>query len=113
VVGAIIALGTCLDLTDINHTDMLANAYDEFAARARRRKRALPENKGKRRTLDCAVINYLVNSKAKATGTVFQTVRSPFLEGEPVFPGSGIRRESHIQIAVRDRSCILGVFRPT
>jgi hypothetical protein len=41
-----------------------------------------------------------------------QTVRCPFLEGKRAFPGSGIFRESHVQLAVRDKSCILGVFRP-
>jgi hypothetical protein len=40
-------------------------------------------------------------------------VRCPFLEGEPAFPGSGISGESHVPIAVRDPTCILGVFRPT
>jgi hypothetical protein len=39
-------------------------------------------------------------------------VRGGFLEGEPVFPGSGILRESHIQISVRNPTCVLGVFRP-
>ena len=42
----------------------------------------------------------------------FQTVRAAFEEGEPAFAGSMIRRETHIQIAVRDPRCILGVFRP-
>ena len=42
----------------------------------------------------------------------FQTVRCPFLEGTRAFPGSRILRESHVQIAFRDRSCILGIFRP-
>jgi hypothetical protein len=113
VVGAIIQLGLCLDLTDIKYTDMLARAYVELATRTRRRKKALPENRGKRRDLDCAVINYLVQEAARTSGTRFQTVRAAFLEGDPVFPGSAILRETHIQIAVRDASCIVGVFRPT
>ena|SRR5829696_3097742 len=113
VIGAIINLGTCLDLTDIKYTAMLTAAYERLAATHRRKKKPLPENRGKRRFLDCAVINYLVASEAKSSGLRFQTVRSPFLEGEPVYPGSAILRESHVQLAVRDPSCILGVFRPT
>jgi len=51
-------------------------------------------------------------SGLKADGLSYQTVRGWFTEGGPAFPGSGIERESHIQIAVRDPSCIIGVFRP-
>jgi hypothetical protein len=39
-------------------------------------------------------------------------VRCGFSEGDPVYAGSGIFRETHIQIAVRSPACILGVFRP-
>ena len=113
VVGAIINLGECLDLTDVKTTDALAEAFRAFARDYRRRRRALPENRGKRRDLDCAVINYLCKKVRQKTGIPIQTVRAAFLEGDPAFPGSAILRETHIQIAVRDPSCILGVFRPT
>jgi hypothetical protein len=113
VVGAIISLGECLDLTDVENTDALAAAYHAFASDYRRRRKQLPENRGKRRDLDCAVINYLCKKFRRKTGSPIQTVRAAFLEGEPVFPGSAILRETHIQIAVRDPACILGVFRPT
>jgi hypothetical protein len=63
------------------------------------------------RALDCLVINELV-ARGNEFGNPFQTVRSPFLEGETAFPGSAILKESHIQISVLDSSCILGVFRP-
>jgi hypothetical protein len=46
-------------------------------------------------------------------GDRFDTVRCGFTEGARAFPGSGIFRKSHIQIAVRNPACILGVFRPT
>jgi hypothetical protein len=72
----------------------------------------LPKNKGKIRSLDRIVINSLCDLHTLGTSGPFQTVRGPFLEGSEVYPTSGILRESHIQIAVRDRACILGVFRP-
>ena len=56
VVGAIISLGLCLDLTDVAFADVLADAYRRFAASCRRRKKPLPENRGRRRDLDCAVM---------------------------------------------------------
>ena len=45
-------------------------------------------------------------------GEKFNTVRGAFTEGEPVYEGAGFSKESHIQIAVRDKNSILGVFRP-
>ena len=49
---------------------------------------------------------------AGSAGVRYQTVRAPFLEGDPAYPGTEIRLESHIQLAVRDPTCIVGVFRP-
>jgi hypothetical protein len=43
---------------------------------------------------------------------MFQTVRGVFIEGGEAFPGSCIMEKSHIQIAVRDPACIIGVFQP-
>ena len=111
VVGAVIQLGLCLDLTDVYHTNMLRAEYKVVRQARRMQGVPLPRNKGKRRDLDCLIINEFVKDNA-LDGITFQTVRCPFLEGRPAFPGSGIRRESHIQIAVRDRAAILGVFRP-
>jgi hypothetical protein len=45
-------------------------------------------------------------------GLQFDTVRGVYQEGEPAFPGSGIRRRSHIQIAVRRPESVLGYFLP-
>lgn len=112
VVGAVIQLGTCLDLTDIDNTALLAGQYEVIHRLFKRRGTPLPENKDKRRDLDCLVVNGLMGATKRKGGTRFQTARCPFLEGAPAFPGSGILRESHVQIVVRDTSCILGVFRP-
>ena len=113
IIGAVIQLGVCLDFTDVAHTDLLAEGFERIKAVHRRRGKPLPKNKGKRRDLDCLVINNVVAWTEKQRRLRFQTVRCPFLEGEPAFPGSAIFRESHVQIAVRDTRCILGVFRPT
>jgi hypothetical protein len=43
-------------------------------------------------------------------GLRYDTVRCAFVEGRPAFPGSGIRSESHIQIAVRNPACVVGGF---
>jgi hypothetical protein len=111
VVGAVLQLGLCLDLTDTAYTQLLELTHNKLRATYLAQKRRLPQNRGKRRELDQLVINELV-AQADAQIGAFQSVRCPFLEGEPAFPGSAILRESHIQIAVRDRDCIAGVYRP-
>jgi hypothetical protein len=73
----------------------------------------LPSNRGvtrdlKRRELDCLVINYCLD----ASPVRYESVGAAFIEGRPVYPGAKLHSETHVQIAVRDPACILGVFRP-
>jgi len=77
----------------------------------------MPTNAGKTpdkllRRRDCAVLNYYL-SRLEQTQVRFDTVRCGFVEGPTAFEGSGIRHQSHVQIAVRNPACVVGVFRPT
>ncbi len=116
VVGAIIQLGKCFDLMDTRFTDELPEAVRMLRALHDVSGHPLPVNSGKTpdkkaRRLDCAVLN-LHFARLAERGETFDTVRCGFVEGEPAFEGSGIFRQSHIQIAVRNPACLLGVFRP-
>jgi len=55
----------------------------------------------------------VINSIRPAIIEKVQTVRGAFEEGDEAFPGSALKKETHIQLAVRDRQSILGIFRPT
>jgi hypothetical protein len=124
VLGAYIDLGRCFDLTDIEHAAALGRYFDAYVEDLQRHGRKLPANQGTStsgadlllRFLDCAVLNFalrLVDDLAdSASQPRYQTVRGVFVEGDAVFPGSSIRRKSHVQIAVRDPDCILGYFLP-
>jgi len=117
VVGALVQLGNCFDLMDTRFTGELANAYQQYRSMLARAGAMLPRNAGttpdkKLRRLDCSVLNYYLDWR-RQLGRTFDTVRCGFIEGERAFPGSGIFQHSHIQIAVRSSTCILGVFRPT
>ncbi len=121
VVGAVIQLGRCLDLTDVRYTALLREAYQDLCELYESAGRALPQNRGrdlKLRELDCLVVNELMERIDRASleagdpAIRYQTIRCPFEEGGEAFPGSMLRTETHIQIAVRDPDCILGVFRP-
>ena len=120
VVGALIQLGNCFDLMDTRATQELASWGQVFADAMKEAGVALPRNGGtlpdfKMRHLDCAIINYALE-RLRQKGTVYQTVRCGFTEGPPIFCDGdnecGIRMESHIQLVVRDHTCIVGVFRP-
>lgn len=36
----------------------------------------------------------------------------PFLEGDQLYPGATFRKQTHVQICVRDMSCMKSYFRP-
>ena len=112
VVGAVVQLGNCLDLTDLQFTSLLNQSYADLENDYQSKGLPLPQNTGrdlKVRKLDCLVINSL-------SPTILDdvhTVRGAFEEGDEAFPGATLKMETHIQIAVRNRHCILGIFRPT
>jgi hypothetical protein len=114
VLGAYIQLGRCVDLLDESITALLGETYELLTRAFAEQGRSLPQNRGqegKLRELDCMVINACIDD-AQRRGAGYDTVRGAFLEGTSVYPGAGFSRESHMQIAVRNPSCILGVFRP-
>jgi hypothetical protein len=116
VVGAIVQRGACFDLMDTRYTTELGEAYELFKKLTRRAGAPLPLNEGKTpdrklRHRDCAVLNFYLEALDEK-GLRFDTVRCAFLEGRRAFAGSGIWQQSHIQIAVRNPACVVGVFRP-
>lgn len=62
----------------------------------------------RRRTLLAKIATAPVTGRG-CGGQPFQTVRGCFPEGGALFEGSKILRESRIQVAVRDRTCIAKV----
>jgi hypothetical protein len=116
IVAARIQLGNCFDLLDTRFTADLAAAYEPWAESFCRTGLPLPKNGGgppdhKLRRLDCAVLNWYLEA-ANRRGVTYDSVRCAFPEGGPVYEGSGIFSEMHVQIAVRSPACILEVFRP-
>jgi hypothetical protein len=114
VVGALVQLGNCFDLLDTRFTLALGHAYERYQGGHARTGQPLPVNSGgnpdrKLRRRDCWMLNQYLE-ESERDGRAYDTVRCCFLEGDRAFPGSGIFIESHIQIAVRNPACILGVF---
>lgn len=120
VVGAVVELGNCLDLTDQVSLDLLKQAHTDFKQLAETIGMAMPQNQQAKdgdndlllRNLDCAVINFCHQLRVKEALAPFNTVRGVFQEGKELFSGSQIKAKTHIQLAVRTSENILGYFWP-
>ena len=102
VIEATIELGACLDLTDLRYTSALRLSYEMLREAFLRNRTPLPLNRNKARFLDCLVINYLTSYILPEC----ETVRAPFLEGDPIYEGSMLLNQSHVQLVVRSKTCI-------
>lgn len=117
VLGGYIHLGRCLDLTDAAAPQLLADHYELLKEALLELPINEPAKDGTAdilfRRLDCAVINFTIDTLNKQEPSLsFQTVRGAFTEGAAAYPGASIYAKTHIQIAVRDPTCILGYFLP-
>ena len=113
VIGAVIELGLCLDLTTSAGIEWVKIAYASLAASSVVGAVELPRNSADRlrRNLDCAVIRRLHNILEAESLPAVDTVRGVFTEGKPIYPDAGFDAKTHIQIAVRNLESIKGVFR--
>ena len=117
VIGAFIYPGLCLNLTDLSTNSLLKTSYDALLALSTSAKTEMPVNISivngisMRRQLDCAVLNIVHQSRIENGEQPFDTVYGVFEEGDFLYPGSGFKEKTHIQIAVRNSKCIIGYFR--
>lgn len=117
VIGAFIYPGFCLNLTDIGINDLLQESYNFLEKTSAIAKLPIPQNNSKqngiymRRQLDCAVINLIHQSRLENLEQPFDTVYGVFEEGGELYPGSGFKEKTHVQIAVREPKNIIGYFR--
>lgn len=116
VVGALIDLGQCLDLTTRTGLDEVKKAYETLRDIYEKATKQLPINDGGadlfRRELDCQVIQALHLYRKEMKLSPYDSVRAPFPEDLPLYDGAGFRLRNHIQIAVINSDCIKGYFRP-
>lgn len=119
VVGAIIDLGYCLNLTDSQSADHLRLGYALLKERCDLANIQLPENipskKGDDillRNLDCSVIQQIHDYNREANQLQFDSVRGIFTEGNAPYPGSAFKEKTHIQLCIVNPNCIKGYFSP-
>lgn len=117
VIGAVIDLGFCMNLFDRPALLELQAAYRDLAEDSKALGFPMPVNEGPTddlllRHLDKAVFDQVHFLRKQGGLASYETVRSPFLEGKPLYANTFFRLKTHIQIAVRDPSCIKGYFLP-
>lgn len=106
VIGAIIHLGNCFDLLDLQNTQILSEAWPRFQQAKAAAGEPIPHNEAPKNNpnrekllhrRDCAVINWTIEQLEQADTPQYDSVRGVFQESEPVFEDSEIRLKSHIQ----------------
>lgn len=121
VISAIIDAGNCLDLAEESSLELVKSSFSLFENLSHIAGLPLPVNeagyKGDhdlvKRHLDCAVVNFLHESRAAEGLADYHTVRAPFSEGGELFKGSKIMDKTHVQWCVRDpKHNIIAYFRP-
>lgn len=132
VIGAVLDLGYCFDLTDSRFISMIKAYYSVLAQTYIDLGEELPENKDISadkhkdkilRELDCKVIEFMhdqillqvaedISAQGYSELKLFDSARGVFTEGGPAYTGAGMVEKTHIQICIRNLNCIKGFFLP-
>lgn len=113
VVGAVIDLGVCLDLTTSLGIQIVKRGFESLSRLNEEARTPMPANTADRlrRRLDCAVVRRVHAIFEEEKFAPFDSIRGVFTEGDPAYAGAGFQEKTHIQIAVKNPGCIKGVFR--
>jgi hypothetical protein len=124
VIGAKISLGSCFDVSNSYAKELLKISYDllredlQDVGATFPTNRPHPRGKGNPadlvlRNLDKAVIENALEIASKQDPDIaYDSVRAPFQEGFPVYPGSAFREHDHIHLCVRNPDLLTELFDP-
>ena len=109
VLGVVINLGKCLDLTLSKPREILKKGYEHLSDLKKKYKK---NNEDGARYLDYQVIEAIhkINEDFSEGSFHYDTVRAAFEEGDSVYPGAKIKDKTHVQICVRNIKAIHGIF---
>jgi hypothetical protein len=115
VVGAVLRVQHWLDMTSQEGLREFAKGYAGMCEYFEQIEKTIPTNAPANdedevillRQLDNAVFTYMHDVQPG-----FQAVRGAFHQGEEIAPRSGFHKQTHIQLALRDNSCVVGWFLP-
>ena len=114
VVACMIRLGFCLDLTEPENIEYLAEIFDSYKESMALADEDLPRNTRKYRKLDRAVFEYaykvIETEEPKLKVDTARGVYVPTDVAKRIWEGSWISRDTHIQLCVRNPASLLGVW---
>jgi hypothetical protein len=106
--------GCRLDLLDPYNVRHLRKVFEAYQAKEKEAGRPLPENANHSKYLDCAVFQYayaaIENTEEQLSVDSARAVYVPTGKKSRVWSRSWISNEAHVQICVRNPSCILGTW---
>lgn len=116
VIGAVLNVGRWLDMTHQEGIRLFKDADEAFIASLTALGAQIPVNSPAHdrdvdilhRSRDRAVFAFIHDQRPNE----FDAVRGAFAQGDQVSQGSGFRLRTHVQIALRNDSCVLGWFLP-
>lgn len=121
VIGAVIDLGNCLDMTCRTGANIISSHWEEHVKELYQRGEIKPNNETPRgengelilRFLDCTVIKMLHHFNDEIGLLPYDSVRAAFGEGKELYPTAGFHEKNHIQLCIRNSEhCIKAVFLP-
>lgn len=119
VLGAIIDLGYCLDLTDYGCSSILKHGYNLLKEHCDKALVEIPQNINGHspidklvRNLDCAVIQTIHDYNFDNNLQPYDSVRGMFDEGNEMYPNAGFKEKTHTQVCIINPNCIKGFFVP-
>jgi hypothetical protein len=113
VLGAVLQLGSCLDLLDQQFIDVFERAAADMCKDFGRLGKPIPQNTGRgAHRFDCVLVEYILAAPAEKQYGRFDSARAAYIEGKRILGRSAFRRQTHIQIAVYNPNCIKGCFWP-
>jgi hypothetical protein len=114
VIACMIRLGFCLDLTEPENINFVAEVFHEYRENIELSGDEMPSNERHYRRLDCAVFDYAYAFLEKSDKTSkVDTARGVYVPTggkKRVWHGSWISRDTHIQLCVRNPASILGTW---
>ncbi len=103
-------MGNCLNLVEPESLLILKKAYNDIESIYAEAGQPLPVNKNNNRKLDAAVFKHLHKSRENNLNLKYDTLRSAFEEGEPIYPTANFSSRLYIQICVLNDELISGYF---
>lgn len=91
---------------------ILKDAHHVLDAMLRQTSQKMPVNRNANRTLDCAVIKSVHETNKRKGLPEYDTIKSAFIEGDPIYPTSNFTERLHVEICVLKTDSIKGYFLP-